>query len=309
MLLLFEADSRSIDYTLHAGLGAGRSDLCLDGAAGGAGHHRRDLARPGAVPLPHPAGQGAARGHHEPRGHPDHGRRHRPPVGLRLRPGDRRWPASPACWSRWCSRRSTPSPAPNTPSSPSSSWCWAGSAIRWARCWPACSSAWPSRWRRCSCRRPWRRSWASLILVGTIFLRPSGILGVEVRDERRRSKPAASPSASAAWWRSTASTCRAAAGETLGIIGVNGAGKTTLMNCICGLYRPDGGDVFVAGDRVTGQPPHVVAHHGIGRTFQVPRVFSQDVADRQSPGAGARPQGLRCRADRARRGACWSACS
>ena len=37
---------------------------------------------------------------------------------------------------------------------------------------------------------------------------------------------------------------KAAAGETLGIIGVNGAGKTTLMNCICGLYRPDSGDVF-----------------------------------------------------------------
>ena len=66
---------------------------------------------------------------------------------------------------------------------------------------------------------------------------------------------------------------RADSGETLGIIGVNGAGKTTLMNCICGLYRPDGGDVFVAGERVTGQPPHIVAHKGIGRTFQVPRVF------------------------------------
>ncbi|MGH8733311.1 MAG: ATP-binding cassette domain-containing protein, partial [Burkholderiales bacterium] len=66
---------------------------------------------------------------------------------------------------------------------------------------------------------------------------------------------------------------RADAGETLGIIGVNGAGKTTLMNCICGLYRPDDGDVFVAGDRVTGRAPHVIAHHGIGRTFQVPRVF------------------------------------
>jgi branched-chain amino acid transport system ATP-binding protein len=63
------------------------------------------------------------------------------------------------------------------------------------------------------------------------------------------------------------------AGETLGIIGVNGAGKTTLMNCICGLYQPDAGDVFVAGERVTGQPPHVIAHRGVGRTFQVPRVF------------------------------------
>ena len=66
---------------------------------------------------------------------------------------------------------------------------------------------------------------------------------------------------------------KAASGETLGIIGVNGAGKTTLMNCICGLYRPDGGDVFISGERVTGQAPHIVAHKGIGRTFQVPRVF------------------------------------
>jgi branched-chain amino acid transport system ATP-binding protein len=62
-------------------------------------------------------------------------------------------------------------------------------------------------------------------------------------------------------------------GEVLGIIGVNGAGKTTLMNCICGLYRIDDGDVFLAGERVTGLPPHAIAHRGVGRTFQVPRVF------------------------------------
>jgi branched-chain amino acid transport system ATP-binding protein len=65
----------------------------------------------------------------------------------------------------------------------------------------------------------------------------------------------------------------AGAGEVLGIIGVNGAGKTTLMNCICGIYRPDDGDVFIAGERVTGLTPHEIAHRGIGRTFQVPRVF------------------------------------
>ena len=87
---------------------------------------------------------------------------------------------------------------------------------------------------------------------------------------------------------------RADAGETLGIIGVNGAGKTTLMNCICGLYRPDGGDVFIEGERVTGQAPHIVAHKGIGRTFQVPRVFRKmslidnllvPVLDRREPDA------------------------
>jgi branched-chain amino acid transport system ATP-binding protein len=62
-------------------------------------------------------------------------------------------------------------------------------------------------------------------------------------------------------------------GEVVGVIGVNGAGKTTLMNCICGLYRADAGEVFVAGERVTGLAPHDIAHRGVGRTFQVPRVF------------------------------------
>jgi len=62
-------------------------------------------------------------------------------------------------------------------------------------------------------------------------------------------------------------------GEVLGIIGVNGAGKTTLMNCICGLYRPDSGDVALDGETVTGLTPHEIARRGVGRTFQVPRVF------------------------------------
>ncbi len=65
----------------------------------------------------------------------------------------------------------------------------------------------------------------------------------------------------------------AGAGEVLGIIGVNGAGKTTLMNCICGIYLPDAGRVAIGGRDVTGQAPHLIAHAGVGRTFQVPRVF------------------------------------
>lgn len=61
--------------------------------------------------------------------------------------------------------------------------------------------------------------------------------------------------------------------EVLGIIGVNGAGKTTLMNCICGIYRADRGRVAIGGLDVTGLAPHEVAHAGVGRTFQIPRVF------------------------------------
>ena len=61
--------------------------------------------------------------------------------------------------------------------------------------------------------------------------------------------------------------------EVLGIIGVNGAGKTTLMNCICGIYRADEGRVTIGGHDVTHRTPHEIAHRGVGRTFQVPRVF------------------------------------
>ena len=62
-------------------------------------------------------------------------------------------------------------------------------------------------------------------------------------------------------------------GEVLGIIGVNGAGKTTLMNCICGIYGADAGRVLIGGADMTDLAPHQIAHAGIGRTFQIPRVF------------------------------------
>ncbi len=83
-------------------------------------------------------------------------------------------------------------------------------------------------------------------------------------------------------------------GGVLGIIGVNGAGKTTLMNCICGIYRPDAGRIVVDGHDVTGRAPHEIAHRGVGRTFQVPRVFGRmtlidnllvPVLDRHRPNA------------------------
>jgi branched-chain amino acid transport system ATP-binding protein len=63
------------------------------------------------------------------------------------------------------------------------------------------------------------------------------------------------------------------AGEVVGIIGVNGSGKSTLLNCLCGLYRPDSGQVAILGKTATGAAPHEIARLGVGRTFQIPRVF------------------------------------
>lgn len=36
-------------------------------------------------------------------------------------------------------------------------------------------------------------------------------------------------------------------GKIYGLIGVNGAGKTTLMKMLCGLTKPDEGDIILMG--------------------------------------------------------------
>jgi ABC-type branched-subunit amino acid transport system ATPase component len=66
-----------------------------------------------------------------------------------------------------------------------------------------------------------------------------------------------------------------AAGEISGLIGPNGSGKTTLFNCITGLERLHSGAILFNGQRIDGLKPHRVARRGIGRTFQVIRVFPQ----------------------------------
>jgi branched-chain amino acid transport system ATP-binding protein len=59
----------------------------------------------------------------------------------------------------------------------------------------------------------------------------------------------------------------------LGLIGINGSGKTTVMNCVNGLYKADGGSIRFDGEELIGRSPHEVTRLGIGRTFQIPRVF------------------------------------
>ena len=62
-------------------------------------------------------------------------------------------------------------------------------------------------------------------------------------------------------------------GLIVGLIGINGAGKTTLMNCVNGIYHSDGGRVVVDGHDMTNHKPHEIASLGVGRTFQIPRIF------------------------------------
>lgn len=65
-----------------------------------------------------------------------------------------------------------------------------------------------------------------------------------------------------------------AAGEMLALIGPNGAGKSTLFNLVGGQLRPDGGQVRLAGEDVTGTPPRRLCKLGVGRTFQVAATFA-----------------------------------
>ena len=62
-------------------------------------------------------------------------------------------------------------------------------------------------------------------------------------------------------------------GAINGLIGPNGSGKTTLFNVISGYERADAGRVTFRGTDVTSARPETVFEMGLGRTFQITRIF------------------------------------
>jgi branched-chain amino acid transport system ATP-binding protein len=64
-------------------------------------------------------------------------------------------------------------------------------------------------------------------------------------------------------------------GEFVGLLGRNGAGKSTTIKSIMGLVPPRRGSVRFKGEEITGQPPYMIARHGIAYVPGTRGIFSQ----------------------------------
>jgi branched-chain amino acid transport system permease protein len=64
-------------------------------------------------------------------------------------------------------------------------------------------------------------------------------------------------------------------GSITGLIGPNGSGKTTLFNLIDDTITAESGEVWLDGRRIDGLASWDRAHRGLGRTFQITRLFRE----------------------------------
>jgi ABC-type branched-subunit amino acid transport system ATPase component/ABC-type branched-subunit amino acid transport system permease subunit len=64
-------------------------------------------------------------------------------------------------------------------------------------------------------------------------------------------------------------------GSITALIGPNGSGKTTVFNLIGGTTSADAGEIWLDGRRIDRLHPWRRAYLGLGRTFQITRLFGQ----------------------------------
>ncbi|WP_341989695.1 ABC transporter ATP-binding protein [Azorhizobium sp. AG788] len=72
-----------------------------------------------------------------------------------------------------------------------------------------------------------------------------------------------------------AASLEVAVGSITGVIGPNGSGKSTLFNMVAGALAPDAGSILLDGRDVTRASPARICREGVGRTFQISRVFAE----------------------------------
>ena len=58
------------------------------------------------------------------------------------------------------------------------------------------------------------------------------------------------------------------AGEVLAIVGDNGAGKSTLIKHVSGVYKPDAGQILLAGEPLDLSSPREARERGIETVYQ-----------------------------------------
>jgi ABC-type branched-subunit amino acid transport system ATPase component/ABC-type branched-subunit amino acid transport system permease subunit len=133
----------------------------------------------------------------------------------------------------------------------------------------------------------------AMLVIVVVVRRPTGLFPEPLRDRRRRALARRGPAAGrpvivgmeADGVGKTFGSVVAldgvsvafAAGEITAVIGSNGSGKTTLLNCLNGIWRPDSGRIGLKWsdgvERSLGWGRvHRLARHGLGRSFQVPRL-------------------------------------
>jgi ABC-type branched-subunit amino acid transport system ATPase component/ABC-type branched-subunit amino acid transport system permease subunit len=64
-------------------------------------------------------------------------------------------------------------------------------------------------------------------------------------------------------------------GSITGLIGPNGSGKTTVFNLIDNTFAADAGEITFDGERIENLAAWNRAHRGIGRTYQITRLFGE----------------------------------
>jgi iron(III) transport system ATP-binding protein len=59
-------------------------------------------------------------------------------------------------------------------------------------------------------------------------------------------------------------------GKLVTLLGPSGCGKTTVLRCIAGFYEPEGGDIYIGGERINDLPPY---ERPTGTVFQHYALF------------------------------------